>query len=196
MSGHIIGLREPHFAVLTSDSSVGAVYEVPTKLAAAISATITPNINSSTLFADDVAVATSSALGAIEVELEVDQIAPAVLEELLGITRNEEGVLVYDGDLKAPYVALGFKAPLSSGANHFRYVWLTKGQFTIPTDSYQTQSDSGVEFQSKTISATFITREADRVWKFEVDSNELTVGKEAVATNWFKKVYEVGAIMP
>ncbi len=181
----IIGLRNLHFALLEEDTKEGVLYDVPEMMAAAISASITPEVSSATLYANDVAIATSSNLGSIQVELEIDQLAPEVIEKLLGVKRNEDGVLVYDGDATSPYVAIGFQAELSTGG--FRYVWLTKGQFSIPADSYQTKGES-VEFQTKTISATFLTREHDRVWKYEVNEDKLQ--NPEITNNWFKNVYE------
>lgn len=44
-----IGLRDVHYAILTSDNASGAVYETPVKIAGAISANVNPNTNSATL---------------------------------------------------------------------------------------------------------------------------------------------------
>jgi phi13 family phage major tail protein len=185
MAGVVVGLRDLHYAVLSADTSVSATYAAPKTLAAAISAKITPNTSSATLYANDVAIATSNAMGAVDVTLEIDQIPAAVLNELLGITKDANGVLKFDDQVNAPYVALGFRAPLSGGG--YRYVWLSKGKFSIPEDQYNTKGDK-VEFQTKSISGQFVTREFDKVWKVEVDSNDVT--DPTVIDGWFTTVYQ------
>jgi phi13 family phage major tail protein len=80
---------------------------------------------------------------------------------------------------------LGFRAPLSGGG--YRYVWLTKGKFSIPEDQYTTKGDK-VEFQTKTIAGQFVTTENSKVWKYEVDSNDLT--DTAIIDAWFSSVYK------
>src|SRR5690606_16590687 len=120
----------------------------------------------------------------IEVELEIDQLPAEVVEAILGAKKNADGVTEFNADDQAPYVAFGFKAPLSTGG--FKYVWLTKGKFNQPSAAFTTKGEQ-VEYQTRTISATFMAREADAVWKYEVNSDDLT--DQTVATNWFNAVY-------
>ncbi|SEM34795.1 phage major tail protein, phi13 family [Mesobacillus persicus] len=183
MAGVVIGAKKPHFAILTSDGAT-PVYEVPVKMGKAINITITPNINTNTLYADDQASETNTALGAIEVAIELDQLSSDVRQQLLGITKNADGVLEYKAEQNAPYVAFGFESPLSTGGD--RLTWMLKGQFSIPADSYQTKGES-VEYQTKTINGTFVVRE-DENWKYEVDSNDPEVNADVIA-NWFNAVY-------
>lgn len=183
--GVIIGLRDPHFAKLIQDDNLGALYDVPTKIANAISASVTPNASSTSLYADDIIVAQTNSLGAIEVELEIDKLPSEVVEDLLGAKKNADGVLEFGADDQAPYVAFGFKSPLSNGG--FKYVWLTKGKFSQPTSNFTTKGES-VEYQTRTISGTFMAREFDTTWKYEVDTHDLT--DQAIANAWFNEVYE------
>lgn len=184
MSGVIIGLRDLYFSTVVKDDSTGTTYATPKLMAAAVNAKIKPNTSSATLYANDVAIASANSLGSIDVELEIDQLKADVVKELLGVTQNADGVMQYDDNAVAPYAAIMFRSQLAGGG--FRYVALTKGMFTLPEDDYASKSDK-VDLQTKKITGTFITREYDGVWKFEVDSNDVT--DQTVIDNWFKAVY-------
>jgi len=183
MSGVQVGLRDLHYAILTQDDAMGVAYEDPVKIAGAISATITPTVNTETLFADDGPSETASALGEITVELQVKDLPLPVQAALLGHDL-ENGVLIRNADDNAPYVALGFRSLKSNGK--YRYVWLYKGKFAPPEQQYQTKEDTPA-FQTPTITGTFVKREYDDAWQAVGDEDE--PGFTAGAT-WFDAVYE------
>lgn len=177
----IVGLKDIHVALLNQDGT----YETPVRLAKAIEASITPNVNSTTLYADDRAVETVSSLGEIEVELNIDDLSTEKYALIMGKTINTDGVVVDKADDVAPYVALGFRSQKANGA--YRYVWLYKGKFEPSEESYKTKEDS-IEFQTPTIKAKFVARE-DGKWRAKVDSDDPGVN-QTVITNWFTAVYE------
>lgn len=183
----VIGVQNAHYAPLTADASTGTTYGIPEKIANSIKISVSPSVNTAQLYADNVAVAQNQKVGNITVSLEVDQLDNAIVEKLLGASKNADGVLEYKADDQAPYVAFGFEAPLSGGG--VRYVWLYKGKFSLTEDSYETQGEQ-LAFQTKTISGTFVARVSDKMWKREVDSADLAVGKESIGTDWFTDVYE------
>ncbi|USK78957.1 phage tail protein [Peribacillus frigoritolerans] len=181
-----IGLQNPHYAIQTKDDATGLTYSAQKRLAAAVSASITPNVSTSTFYADDAAAATNSALSSIEVKLEIDGLEASVVNELLGVQKNADGVMEYTGEQNAPYVALSFRSALSKGG--YQYITLLKGKFNIPESSFQTKGES-VEYQTTTITGTFLVTEFNDMWKVEVNSNDIEVGKEAIIENWFTTVY-------
>jgi phi13 family phage major tail protein len=193
--GIIKGLRDVHFAVLTKDDATGVTYSAPLEMGAGINLSISPQTSSATMYGNDQAIATESSISAIEVEVEIDQLTSDVMNQLLGIQKTADGVLKFNANTTAPYVALGFRAPLSGGVNNFRHVWLLKGQFALNEDSFATKGDQ-VEFQSRTISATFIPRIFDAEYRFQVDTSDLPVGKESIATDWFTAVYDPTIVTP
>jgi phi13 family phage major tail protein len=184
--GVIIGLKNIHIAKLTKDDATGVTYDAPVKLAKAIEASITPNVNSSTLYADDGPSEVVTSLGEIEVSIGIDQLPTDKAALLLGHEVNADGVLVKKADDEAPYVALGFSSPTSDGKEKF--VWLLKGKFQLPEEAYQTKGDS-VEFQTATLTARFVKRDYDGVWQYSVNSGDNGVN-QTVITNWFTSVYE------
>ena len=96
-----VGLRNFYVAELTAETAMSATYGPGRKLAPAIEASITPNIESATLQGDDRAVEVAESLGSIEVEINVTDLSPDDYAFLLGKTKNGDGVVedhIDDGD--------------------------------------------------------------------------------------------------
>lgn len=180
MAGVKIGLKDLHVSIMNEDGK----YEVPVKLAKAIEATITPNVNNTTLYADDQASEVAEALGDVDVELTIDDLSSASYALIMGKTAKADGVIVDTSNDVAPYLALGFRSLKSNGA--YRYIWLYKGKFSIPTDSYATKGDQ-VDFQNQTISGKFVAND-DGEWRARVDSDDVNADA-TVIDDWFKAVY-------
>jgi phi13 family phage major tail protein len=189
MSGITVGLKNLHIATLTTDTPTAATYAAPVILARAIEAKITPSVNSTTLYADDGAAAVTSALGEVELELNIDALSTANQALLLGHTINADKVLVKKSTDIAPYVAVGFSSANDDGTQ--KYVWLLKGRFELPEQNFKTKG-SEVEFQTPTIKAKFVKRDFDSAWQFQVDSGDSGVAA-GVITGWFTTVYTPSA---
>lgn len=166
----LVGLENLVYAKLTNEAT--NVYETPVAIAPAINAKIKPKVNSAILYGDNRAVETVSALGEIEVELEVTDLPLEVVAALLGHSLDAAtGVITYNVDDIAPYVALGFKAKKANGK--YRYVWLLKGKFEEQEDEYATTEDK-VKFTTPKIKGTFVSR-SDSNWKYTADEDSGTV---------------------
>lgn len=66
----------------------------------------------------------------------------------------------------------------------YKYIWLYKVKFAIPSESYQTKGDS-IEFTTPEITGQFIKR-PDGLWKAE----HVALPTETAAQGWFTKVRE------
>lgn len=181
MAGTQIGLRNIHVALFTDESTVA--YEVPKKISQAITANITPNFETATLYADDQAVEIEETLGDIDVEIGIKDLNTEDYALLLGKTVNSDGVVEDSVDDVAPYVALGFEVPLSGGGK--RLYWYYKGKFQVPSSEHTTKQGA-TAFQTPTISGKFLARE-DGKWRARIDSNETNA---AVVDAWFDNVYK------
>jgi|SRR5690625_4755202 len=182
MAGVQIGLRDIHFAELIEDTKEAIEYETPERIIGAIQATITPTVNAETLFADDGPSEVASALGDIEVALNVKDLPLPVQAKLLG-HRFENGVILRSADDIAPYVALGFRSQKSNGKD--RFVWLYKGKFSVPEQDYTTKEDTPA-FQTPTINGTFVKREHDNLWQVIGDEDEQDF---LAGPTWFDSVF-------
>lgn len=178
-----VGLDDLHYAVLQKDDATGATYDTPKPIAKAVSASIQPKTNTATLYADDGAAETASALGEIQVDIEVAELPLDVVADLLGATVGSDGVLMQYSTDTAPYVALGFRSKKSNGK--YRYIWLLKGKFAPSQEDYKTQEDSP-SFQTEKITGTFVRRDYDNAWiaRADEDNTSFTGG-----ATWFNQVY-------
>ncbi|CAM5794831.1 major tail protein [Brevibacillus borstelensis] len=179
-----IGMDMIHYAIMSDETQ--ETYATPKPIPGAITGTVSPTTNTETLYADDQAWETASALGEIELELNVADLPQDVLKDLLGATVDANGVLVQASSDVAPYVALGFRSQKSNGK--YRYYWFYKGKFQPNEEEFQTKEDSP-SFQTPTITGTFISRQTDKKWRARVDEDGTGV-KSEVITNWFTTVYD------
>lgn len=186
-----IGLRDVHYALLTADTLDSCTYQTPEKLVGAISANVNPNTSSATLFADDGPYDSSSTLGEIELELNMADIPSVHANKLLG-HEYKNGVLVKKATDTPPYLALGYRSLKSNGA--YRYTWLLKGKFADGEQNNQTKGDS-IEYQTPTITGSFVKRDYDDAWQVEADSDDETINPTTI-TGWFTAVVDPAKVTP
>jgi phi13 family phage major tail protein len=182
MAGVQIGLKDLHYAKLTEDTSTTVTYDTPASIAGAISAKVSPAVNTATLYADDGPDEVTSALGEITVELVAKDVPLSVQAVLLGHSIGTDKVMVKKADDVAPYVAIGFKSLKSNGK--YRYVWLYKGKFQLQEQEYKTKEDTP-EFQTPTLTGTFVKRIKDNRWQ-SIGDEDATGFTQGAA--WFSAV--------
>ena len=183
MAGTIIGLKNLYYAILTDDTPDGVSYEAPVRVIGAIEAKINPNASMDTLFADDGPMDTISTLGKIEVELKQSDLPIEVQAALLGHA-IQGGVLIRKASDVPPWVAIGFQSLKSNGS--YKYIWLTKGKFSVPEQSFETKGES-INFQPPSIKGNFVKREYDEEWQREADEDYVDY-VDSIGQNWFTSV--------
>ena len=180
-----IGLRDLYRAPIEVGLEGAETYGSPVRMAKAISAELTVETAEAILYADDGADEVVKEFVSGELTLNVNNLLPADLAALLGQTQDSDKV-VYAADTdEAPYWAIGFRAKKANG--EYKYIWLYKVKFAIPSESYTTKGDA-IEFSTPEITGQFIKR-PDGKWKAE------HVGKPdaPVSQNWFTTVREFNA---
>ena len=100
---------------------------------------------------------------------------------MLGQSTDGAGVTWASGSDVAPYVAIGFRAAKVGGV--YRYIWLQKVQFAIPSESFETKGES-ISFKTPEIEGTFMKAIANDMWK--ADYTGLPTSE--VAKRWFTEV--------
>ena len=184
-----IGLDSIYYAKIT-DGETGETYATPTKLARAKKADLSVEFAEGTLYADDALCESVKEFKSAKLVIGVDDLKASVVADLTGATVDENGVLVHNAEDSAPYVAAGFRAKKSNGK--YRYFWLYRGKFGVPSDNLETKGDS-VKFAEKSIEGTFMRREKavdnKHAWKTQVDEDDSGV-VAATVTDWFTTVYE------
>ena len=173
-----IGLRDLYRAPITIGDDGAEEYGTPVKMAKAISAELSVEVAEAILYADDVVKEFVSG----ELTLNVNDLLPADLAALLGQKQDDDKV-VYGADTdEPPYFAIGFRAKKAGGT--YKYIWLYKVKFAIPSENYTTKGDS-IEFTTPEIVGQFIKR-SDGLWKAE----HVALPTESVAAAWFTTVRE------
>lgn len=176
-----IGLKDLHYALLLTDPAAGVpTYAAPVRVVGAITANINPNASSGTLFYDDGPGDTAATMGEISLELNLADIPLKTQAIWLGHT-YVDGILKRKGSDTPPWLAIGFRTLKSNGA--YRYMWLNKGKFTIPTEEYSTKGDS-IEFATPTITGAFVKRDSDDEWERTADEDDIDFDPSYTST-WF-----------
>lgn len=186
-----IGFDSLYYATITDDANGEETYGTPAVLAKAISCDLSVELAEAVLYADDAAAEVVKAFKEGKLTLGVDDIGIDKAKALTGAEVDSKGVLVSSGeDLGAP-VAVGFRAMKANGK--YRYFWLYRVQFGVPSTNLQTKGDS-ISFQTPSIEGTIMQRrKADsrgkHPWKTEVTEGDTGVSA-AMITGWFSSVYE------
>ena len=187
-----IGLDKLYYSVITEAPATGVeTYGTPIMLAKAISAELSVELAEATLYADDGPSEVIKEFKGGKLALGVDDIGKAAAEVLTGATTDSKGVLVSTSEDSGQTVAIGFRAKKGNGK--YRYFWLYKVKFAVPSDSLATKGDS-ITFQTPKIEGTVMRRnkldgKGRHPWKAEVTEGETGV-VTTVITSWFTTVYE------
>ena len=186
-----IGLDKLYYAEITIGEDGYESYGTPTKLAEAMTAELSVEVASATLYADDKASEVLKEFTSGTLSLGVKDIGKEVASILLGSKIDSNGAVVSSGGDDGKYVAIGFRALKPN--KKYRYFWLYKVKFGIPTTSLTTKGES-IEFATPTIEGTIMQRnkpDADGrfPWKAEITEGESDVSAETISS-WYTEVYE------
>jgi len=176
-----IGLKDLYYSKITQ-SGGAEVYGTPVRLAKAISADMAISTAEEILYADDGADEVVKEFVSCELKLNVNDIAQSSLADLLGQTTDTDGVNYAGESDAAPYVAVAFRAKKPNGK--YKYVWLYKGMFKTPDESFTTKGD-GIEFKTPELTGVFVKR-PDGKWK----ADAVLETTSTAAQNWFTQVRE------
>ena len=167
-----IGLKDVHVALITSDGVSGTVYEKPVKISRAITAKITPSVNSETLYSDDGVEDELTAFAGCEVEIEQNALTLEHRALILG-KRYANGELVENSVDKPPKLALLFRSEKSNSTKSspvYRYCVLYKGAFNEIEDEYETKGEKPNSKTTK-IKGKFYDRDSDGNWRMMIDTD-------------------------
>jgi len=187
-----IGLDRLYYAPVTETPVTGEeTYGTPVMLAKAISAELSVELAEATLYADDGAAEIIKEFKNGKLSLGIDDIGRKAAEELTGGTTDDNGVLVSASEDSGKPVAIGFRAKKANGK--YRYFWLYKVKFAVPSDSLATKGDS-ITFQTPKIEGTVLRRNkldgnGRHPWKAEVTEGDTGV-ESTIITGWYQQVYE------
>jgi phi13 family phage major tail protein len=187
-----VGLDRLYYAPITEAAGTGdETYGAPVMLAKAISAELSVEIAEAVLYADDGISELVKEFKNGKLTLGVDNIGRGAAVALTGAAADTNGVLVSSSEDGGQPVAIGFRAKKSNGK--YRYIWLYKVKFAVPSTSLATKGDS-ISFSTPSIEGTVMRRNKvdsrDRhPWKCEVDEDDAGVAADTI-NGWYSGVYE------
>lgn len=186
-----IGLDQLYYAQITEDTNGVESYGTPKILAKAMTAELSVELIEAILYADDGASEVVKEFKSGTLSLGIDDIGSIVAQDLTGSKIDSNNVVVSRSEDGGNPVAIGFRAKKSNGK--YRYFWLYRVIFSIPTTSLATKGDS-ITFSSPTIEGTVFRRnkldaESKHPWKAEVTEGDNGVAQDTI-TSWFTTVYE------
>ena len=171
-----LGLKDLYYALCTEEDGVES-YETPKKMSEAMAASLSVETASATLYADDTLSESVQEFSSGTLTLGIKDLTPEV----------DQNKVVWAGkDDEPPFVAVGFRARKTGGK--YRYVWLLKCKFNLPSENYETKGES-ITFNTPEIEASITARKSDGRWKADF------VGADTVATTWFTEVPEPAPAM-
>jgi len=179
-----IGLRDLYYTKVTMQDGV-ETYGTVNRLAKAIKAEMSVETTDAILYADDGVDASIKEFVKGVLKLNVNDLEPKIVGELLGQLVDDDGITFAGEFDEPPYFAIAFRAQKTNG--EFRYVWLYKVKFKIPSENYETKNGS-INFVTPEIEGDFIKREKDGMWKADYTG----LATDTVAETWFDDVVEPG----
>jgi phi13 family phage major tail protein len=187
----LIGLDSLFYSKITESLSGDEIYGTPVKLAKAIEAEVSIELNEAILYADDGTDTVIKEFKSGTITLGVNDIGKQAARDLTGAALDANGVLVSAGEDEPTPVAIGFRAKTAKGM--YRYFWIYRVLFGIPGTTLKTKGDS-IEFQTPSIEGTISRRnkpdeQSKHPWKAEVTDGEEGVSSLTIS-NWFQTVYE------
>lgn len=153
-----IGLDNVVIAEVLSDNENGITYGDVIALKGAVNATVNPNSDVATDFADNGAFFAANNRGNAELSLEMIDVDPNVLAKMLG-QKIIGGITRETGMDQSPYFAMGFRVWIAgtdaNGKNRYQLVWFAKGKFSVPETGGETKRDS-LDFKHLNMSGQFV----------------------------------------
>lgn len=186
-----IGLDSLYYSKITENASGEETYATPVKLAKAIEAEVSVELNEAILYAYDGTDTVIKEFKSGSITLGVNDIGYDAAKDLTGANVDNNGVLISTGEDEPAPVAIGFRAKTANGK--YRYFWIYRVLFGIPGTSLKTKGDS-VEFQTPSIEGTISRRnkldaQNKHPWKAEVTEGATGVSAYTLSS-WFQSVYE------
>lgn len=174
----ITGLNKLYYAIMADEEL--ETYSAVKYFPGLREITVAPKEETASIYAENVEWDTDSALGEVEVSLDITDIPHDIVNEILGKKKAVGGGYIDNaGDVK-PYIAVMFDKTLTGGVTE--YVTLYKGKFNMPEDKAKTK-EGKPEFQSKTITGRFLPlKNGD--WKYPVRSDDPDFNKATWDTKW------------
>lgn len=163
------GIKKLVYTIMMDEllETYGAIKEAPPL----INIKVAPKSDTAKLYANNEVVEVATTLGDIALDFETQDMPLEVQADFFGHVLDPlTGVMVYNANDKAPYMAIGYERTKANGKS--RCVWLMKAKFEEISEEAKTQEDK-VSFQTPKTTGTAIANKAG-VWKSVADEDSGT----------------------
>jgi len=181
----IIGVEKAYIAPVTTDTVESLVFGTPVYYEGIKRLGIKPKQSTEKLYAEDQLWDQKTTFDSADVDIELADLSSAQRVVVLGQNTAAEGGVYAKGDDVAPYVAILYKAPLST-AGEYRYGVVYKGAFELPDDSIEGQ-EVKVKYQTPKISGAFQPLKNNKMWEYHVDTTDPNCPVD-IDDTWFASV--------
>ncbi|KDE31557.1 phage tail protein [Bacillus altitudinis] len=182
----VTGLENVQFAPLQKKGK----FFVPTEILRyeyAINMKVETETSTEKQYADNKLVDLVVSTGSTKLEIEMRDLPMEILAKLLGIEQDKNGLYLFKKNITPPWVAMTFEGPKANGKS--RHVGLVKGRFSLPGDEWKTKEDK-TDFQTIKLSAEFVDREQDDLFKVVTDEDAENFNLDAFYKSVFGDVYK------
>lgn len=183
----IIGLKDLHYAVITSENENETVYGEVKRLGPAIALNLTPTFNRANLRADDKVLFSEAAKGAIQVTLNTSHLEPEVEAEILGKTVHPNGLISDNASDRPPYIAIGGRAENARGG--YDYFWIYRVQLTPAEQNMETKQETP-NFQTTQLTGEALPRLHDGEEKVKAWDQDPNISDKTIFDQWFTEVID------
>ena len=190
------GVEDLFYAEVVEDSDENYTTGTPKRLS--YTATIAKEVETSseTHFYDNKGMIVINAKGAETYTLTVAPPPLAILADITGQAFDASKGMMIEGAVRPRMFAIGYKTKGTDG--FWRYVWKLKGQFAIPSEEVNTESDS-IDTTNTELTFTAISTIHKFSYTDTIDGGEITdsitgitvderYGRAADLDNWTSKV--------
>ena len=180
-----IGVKDLHVHELLEETETSASYGEAQRIVDLIEVSITPQVNSAELYADDHLANSISVLSSFDITIGVADLEPEIQAKLLGQEVDEDGGVYTSSKMNPPSFAVSFRAERSDGTYEYRQMFKVK--FAPTDETYNTKGDTP-EFQTESITGVSMPLMHNGQFNYKIVDKDDTIGDE-----WFDTIHATGA---
>ena len=183
----IKGLKNLHYAIITSENDTETVYGEVKPLGPAIALNLTPSFNRANLRADDKVLFSDAAKGPMAVTLNTAYLEKEVEADILGKTVHANGLISDNANDNPPYIAIGGMAENARGG--YDYFWIYRVQLTPAEENRETKQETP-SYQTPNLSGEALPRLHDGEEKVKAWSEDPDISDKTIFDEWFNEVID------
>lgn len=183
----IKGLKNLHYAIITSESKEETVYGEVKPFGPAMALNIQPSINRSNLRADDAVLFSDSAKGPIAITVNTAYLEKEVEADVLGKKIHDNGLISDNVNDDAPYIAIGGEAASARGGSEFFWIYRVK---LAPAEENKETKQETPTYQTPNLTGEAIPRLHDGEEKVKAWDGDESIVDKKIFEQWFDEVID------